>query len=250
MRVILRSFVMAVIAFDAASFVLNPKTCQQSMCTSTYAALSDPTSDYCVSPLGNCQSDQWHIFCNDEDHTMEGLVSPAPESFYVLHSAICRINNSFGDDAINMNDLNALSSYLVKPNYAIELYKDMDVFKWRLIPRSSSHLVHPLDFVMAEDELYHKYNALELSRMALDVATSASRESGTLDKVHEIAIQAEVGCFFVLHIRTNDKRYICSTHNAITDTEKIEHYNGFRLERLHFLRYLLQLCPCWITRNG
>ena len=157
-------------------------------------------ADNCHAPLGKYNSDHWHDFCDDIDASLQGLVSPAPESFHVLHSIISKIDSvtllqDFNEDCSNyLNDICALS-FLVKPSYSLQLYLDSDVVKWRLVPRNDCHnsVIYPLDFRIGKNELYHQYNILELSRKALDVATHSSCENTScLVKVHEIARQAEV----------------------------------------------------------
>lgn len=185
-----RILALAILAYRAASFVL--KLNRQSKCHAGIVC--------CKQSLNHHEDEdaEWHKFCDDIDGTMEGLVSPAPESFNVLHSCICRINNQTHrqncteEGTIYINDLNALSSYLVKPNYAVELFTDSDVFKWRITRRVASSLIRHSDFILGQDELYHKYNALELSRIALTVATNASLEYDRSAQIHEIARQAEV----------------------------------------------------------
>eukprot|EP00581_Thalassiosira_minuscula_P020046 CAMPEP_0183716960 /NCGR_PEP_ID=MMETSP0737-20130205/10692_1 /TAXON_ID=385413 /ORGANISM="Thalassiosira miniscula, Strain CCMP1093" /LENGTH=134 /DNA_ID=CAMNT_0025946299 /DNA_START=593 /DNA_END=994 /DNA_ORIENTATION=+ len=134
---------------------------------------------------------------------MEHLVSPAPESFSVLHSAISKINDDaecfdgciFGDDVGSLlNDLRALSAFLVKPDCAIELYSEAGMLKWRLIRSANSKLdvIHSFDRIQeCKTELYHENNALQLSRMALDLATKTLGDPQILSKINYVALQAE-----------------------------------------------------------
>lgn len=148
----------------------------------------------CPSLLSDdCKSDQWHDFCEDVDEIMACLVSPAPESFCVLHSTISRINGeregfsgNIGGNALN--DLRALS-FLIKPEFAIDLYEDADILKWRLIPRAGL-VIHCIQ--RGKPELYHEHNPLQLSRLAVDLATKTPNDPMNLPKVHYFARQAEV----------------------------------------------------------
>jgi hypothetical protein len=178
----------------AASFVLQHITARSLSCKILFVSAISPTT-----PINDDTTSDWHNLCNEIDQTMEGLISPAPESFHVLHYTIRKINIEFGHETsdIRINDLNTVCSYLVKQKYAVELYWDNDLIKWRLISRSSSSLIHPTEFILGHDELYHQYNVLELSRMALDIATSSSDNSESLD-VHDIVKQAEV-CYYWLY---------------------------------------------------
>eukprot|EP00578_Thalassiosira_sp_NH16_P007616 CAMPEP_0181114196 /NCGR_PEP_ID=MMETSP1071-20121207/20748_1 /TAXON_ID=35127 /ORGANISM="Thalassiosira sp., Strain NH16" /LENGTH=634 /DNA_ID=CAMNT_0023198277 /DNA_START=340 /DNA_END=2241 /DNA_ORIENTATION=- len=158
----------------------------------------------CPTILAGCWLEEWNELCENVDRNMEGLVSPAPESFHVLHSVVSNINSeitcldgrsSEGTVAVSyLDDLKALSSFLVKPRYVIELYLDCGSLKWRLIPRARDtkcEVVYPYSFIQdSEAELHHKHNTLELSRMALDLATKTSSPH-TLTKVHGITRQAK-----------------------------------------------------------
>jgi hypothetical protein len=53
---------------------------------------------------------------------MEGLVSPSPESFNAVHLALVRANAA---TSLNIVDIMALSRYLVKPKYTLELFHDV-----------------------------------------------------------------------------------------------------------------------------
>ena len=156
--------------------------------------------------LDNYESDKWHHFCDDIDQVLKGLVSPAPESFHVLHTLISKINESIDGSkhdcsfANCINDLYVLAVSLVKPDYSIEIYMQFDVTKWRLNPRNNGEKVKYMqDCIKGKDEFYHKYNVLELSRMALDIATSASHESQSLTKVQELAKQAEASYYVYIN---------------------------------------------------
>lgn len=153
----------------------------------------------CPSLLSDdCKSDQWHDFCEDVDEIMVGLVSPAPASFCVLHSTISRINGeregfsgNIGGTALN--DLRALS-FLIKPEFAIDLFEDADVLKWRLVPRAGFRVIHDCEDCIqrGKPELYHEHNPLQLSRLAVDLATNTPNDPMNLSKVHYFARQAEV----------------------------------------------------------
>eukprot|EP00579_Thalassiosira_antarctica_P021700 CAMPEP_0201977220 /NCGR_PEP_ID=MMETSP0904-20121228/59938_1 /ASSEMBLY_ACC=CAM_ASM_000553 /TAXON_ID=420261 /ORGANISM="Thalassiosira antarctica, Strain CCMP982" /LENGTH=127 /DNA_ID=CAMNT_0048528541 /DNA_START=527 /DNA_END=906 /DNA_ORIENTATION=+ len=126
---------------------------------------------------------------------MEGLVSPAPESFHVLHSAISKINGERDcfdgkNDARALSDVRALSSFLTKPDYAIELYSDTEISKWRLIPRANSKFIvkYPYDCIQeGKTELYDENNPLQLSRMALELATKTPNDPHIICKIDDIA---------------------------------------------------------------
>mmetsp|Transcript_8279 Transcript_8279/g.18543 ORF Transcript_8279/g.18543 Transcript_8279/m.18543 type:complete len:638 (-) Transcript_8279:135-2048(-) len=153
----------------------------------------------CPTLLADCQVEQWNELCEDVDKIMEGLVSPAPESFRVLHSVMSKINfdesvPADDNDTNYLGDLKALSSFLVKPNYDIELYTDSEILKWRLIPRSNNKVgvIYPCDCIQeGKTELYHEHNSLNLSRMALDLATKTPSDPHVLPKIHDIVRQAE-----------------------------------------------------------
>ncbi|KAL7548383.1 hypothetical protein ACHAWF_011665 [Thalassiosira exigua] len=135
---------------------------------------------------------QWHVHCDDVDKVMSGLVSPAPESFSVLHSAVSKIGSRV---AHVLNDTRALADFLVKPNYVIELYNDAEIIKWRLVPRVDCKLVtiYPSDYIISESksELYHEHSVLKLSQMALDIATKAPNDYQNCHMIEKIARQAE-----------------------------------------------------------
>jgi hypothetical protein len=105
----------------------------------------------------------------------------------------CGNNESLTSNCLN--DLNALSSFLVKPRYVIELYNDSGVLKWKLvtrIPSSDGNVSHLLDCDQSMPELHHKCKLLTLSQMALDLATESPHRTETLEEIHELARQAEV----------------------------------------------------------
>lgn len=163
--------------------------------------------------LTNDQSEHhWREFCEDADKVMEGLVSPAPESFRVIHSVISKINSVRECDYLD--DLKALSSFLVKPNYAIELYYDSGLIMWRLNLRTSSKfgVIYPSDFIQeGKAELWHEYNTLQLSQMALDLATKTPTDPQNLRKIHDIAQQAEKRLILTLgsDLRGPTSSYAC-----------------------------------------
>lgn len=89
----------------------------------------------CPTLLNAYQFEQWHKLCEDVDKVLGSLVSPAPESFHILHSLLSKINDevecfdrNFPAGKYN-NDLKALSSFLIKENYSIVLYLDSDLVK-------------------------------------------------------------------------------------------------------------------------
>ena len=149
--------------------------------------------------LTDCQCDQWTNLCDDIDNVMEGLVSPAPESFCVLHSVVSKMNDdeSQASEAIrgnSVNDLEALSSFLVKPSYGIELYLDHHMIKWRLITcNGRGNVIYPWECIEdVETELYQRHDTLQLSKMALEVATEYPNDCQTKQKIYDITCQAKV----------------------------------------------------------
>ena len=79
---------------------------------------------------------QWNSgLCIDKDSALQGLVSHAPESFYIIDRSISRISDYIRDLYIRdvtmiksdekavdlLNDIQSLCSYLVKSAYAIQL---------------------------------------------------------------------------------------------------------------------------------
>jgi len=123
------------------------------------------------------------------------LVSPAPESFHILHSLLSKINDevecfdrNFPAGKYN-NDLKALSSFLIKDNYSLVLYLDSDLVKWKIEP-GCINLCN--DIEESQIELYHKHNTLELSRMASDIAAKNLSNPVISPKIHHLARQAEV----------------------------------------------------------
>lgn len=141
--------------------------------------------------LSAFQFEQWHKLCEDVDKVMESLVSPAPESFHVLHSLISKINDDVDcfDGNSPANDLKALSSFLIKPNYTIVLYLDSDLVKWK----TEHGCINSYNNIQeCQTELYHKHNILELSRMALDLAAKNLNDPEVSLKVHHLSRQAEV----------------------------------------------------------
>ena len=142
---------------------------------------------------------QWLDYCDDIDKAQENLISPAPESFHVIHTAISKLNKELGiiSDSNHYNDLKALTSYLLKPNVGIELYAEGGVIRWRVVPSESKVLINC--GCIADDgmvEFYHNYNPLQLSKMA---ATMNTNDPNNLSKIQDIACQAEVCMYSVLH---------------------------------------------------
>ena len=149
----------------------------------------------CPTLLNAYQFEQWHKLCEDVDKVLGSLVSPAPESFHILHSLLSKINDevecfdrNFPAGKYN-NDLKALSSFLIKENYSILLYLDSDLVKWKIEP-GCINLCN--DIQESQIELYHKHNTLELSRMASDIAAKNLSNPVISLKIHHLARQAEV----------------------------------------------------------
>lgn len=175
----------------------------------------------------------WNDFCDDIDNVMSGLVSPAPESFSALHTLVSKVNeerkcNDGGDrlEGNYLNDLKALLNFLLKPNYSIELYLDLDIIKWRLAStpnnnnNESSNTVIQYDECIqerGEAELYHNHNTLTLSRMALDIATKTSNDDSShyLSEINDIACQAEVSIPPSFLPQNGHTKYIILRYNLI-----------------------------------
>ncbi len=140
-------------------------------------------------------SDDWHRYCDDVDKNLEGLVSPSPESFNAIHLAFVRANAAM---SLNIDDIVALSRHLSKPNYTMELFHDDDIIKWRMIRGGNGEEVIVNSDIAIEvkgRELYQEFSTLQLSQMALALATNATNlnhEANILSKIHEVAYQAEV----------------------------------------------------------
>jgi len=151
------------------------------------------------------QSTQWLDYCDDIDKAQENLISPAPESFHVIHTAISKLNKELGNicDSNHYNDLKALSLYLLKPNVGIELYAEGGVIRWRVVPSCNESIKVLINCgCIADDgkvELYHNYNSLQLSKMAIDLAIMNTNDPNNLSKIQDIALQAEVCMYSVLH---------------------------------------------------
>ena len=138
-------------------------------------------------------SKQWHRYCENVDKNMEGLVSPSPESFNAIHLALVRANAAI---SLTIEDIAALSRFLGKPNYTMELFHDDEVIKWRMIQGENSHdslIYSNISTEVGRQELYHDYSTLQLSHLALELATNATNhDANLLSKIHEVAYQAEV----------------------------------------------------------
>lgn len=179
------------------SFILPPAKKVKSQYSRSRLARSFVLWNQSTKPTHGIDNDklvQWHTFCNDIDQTLEGLVSPAPESFHILHSVIINMNTSANSECSHLNDLCSLSRFLVKPKYSIELYWNSDTWMWKVIPRTSGGrpIIYPPNITKGKDEMHHVYNILELSKMALDIATGTSRDRKSQSLIYEIARQAEV----------------------------------------------------------
>ena len=159
-------------------------------------------SSSCTTLLTDFNSElQGLDYCDDIDKAQENLISPAPESFHVIHTAISKLNKELGnisDGHNHYNDLKALSSYLLKINVGIELYAESGVIKWRVVPcscnESNKVLIINCGYI-ADDgrvELYHDYNPLQLSKMAIDLAKNTNDRNNNLSKIQDIVLQAEV----------------------------------------------------------
>lgn len=209
------------------------------------------------------QYEQWLKYCDDVDEILEGLVSPAPESFHVIHRAFEEINRRLVlDERVYFfefpqftNDLRALSSYLVKSEYALALSLH-DSFRWKLVKRveGGSCIIFPIGYhdVDDNDEMYHKHTTLQLSQMALELATSSQDDPDLLSKVHGIADQAEVSSFKQLSVDSCLKHTTLITHKYIAlynyaSSEKADVNTWLGFEGTNFFGCMLQLCFVWST---
>lgn len=198
--------------------------------------------------------DDWHTYCENVDANMEGLVSPSPESFHVVHLALKKANADFNrtDDAynpicININDIMTLSRFLVKPNYAIELFHDNDLVKWRLIQKkgSDSSLKYT-KYTAVNGELYHDYSTLQLSQLVLEFATNATHDyANQISKIQEVVCQAEVSFLVVTHLWCFLIGFILTLSLRSTSVETNSFDIRFRFKRPQFCRCMLQLRPLW-----
>ena len=149
------------------------------------------------------QSTQWLDYCDDIDKAQENLISPASESFHVIHTAISKLNKELGNisDSNHYNDLKALTTYLLKPNVRIELYAEGGVIRWRVVPSCNESKVIINCVCIADDgsvQLYHNYNPLQLSKMAIDLAImNTNYRNNNSSKIQDIACQAEVCMYSV-----------------------------------------------------
>lgn len=132
----------------------------------------------------------WHRYCENVDTNMEGLVSPSPESFNAVHLALVRANAA---TSLNIVDIMALSRYLVKPKYTLELFHDVETVKWRMIQGGNDKLIYSnISVEEGRRELYHDYSTLQISQLALELATNATNHDANLSaKIQEVAYQAE-----------------------------------------------------------
>ena len=160
---------------------------------------STPSSSSCTTLTDFNSEQQWLDYCDDIDKAQENLISPAPESFHVIHTAISKLNKELGNisDSNHYNDLKALSTYLLKTNVGIELYTESGVIRWRVIPSCNSNesikvLINSGCIADGRVELYHNYNSLQLSKMAIDLAIMNTNDPNSLSKIQNIAVQAEV----------------------------------------------------------
>lgn len=158
-------------------------------------SLSPSNDDVSILLDSKHHSDDWHRYCDDVDKNLEGLVSPSPESFNAIHLAFARANAAM---SLNIDDIVALSRYLSKPNYTMEIFHDDDIVKWRMMQGGNVEEVIVDSNIAIEvkgRELYQEFSTLQLSQMALELATNATNhnhEDNILSKIHEVAYQAEV----------------------------------------------------------
>ncbi len=180
---------------SAHSFVHNVIRSSHSR---TSVHLSPSNEDVLMLLDSKHHCDDWHRYCDDVDKNLEGLVSPSPESFNAIHLAFVRANTAM---SLNIDDIVALSRYLSKPDYTMELFHDDDTIKWRMIQGGNGEEVIVNSNIAIEvkgRELYQEFSTLQLSQMALELATNATKhnhEANILSKIHEVAYQAEVSHF-------------------------------------------------------
>jgi hypothetical protein len=124
----------------------------------------------------------------DEEEIMQYLVSPAPESLFVLQKSLNRLNcNDIADDASGLiHDLESLVTYLVKPAYTCVLLRnemnEKERWKIKMIPKNNS--IAPLTFIdgnrsesidmknmTLSEELYHFTSTKDLAKLALSTVT-------------------------------------------------------------------------------
>jgi hypothetical protein len=154
--------------------------------------------------------------CLDRDHTQQGLVSHAPESFYVidasmqrLRDAIIEIDRSINNEKLmqlaktrdTLNDVQSLSQSLVKPAYSIELnittYQKTSTINWStnkdLVNKrglkinyhnnihkdiKTSSLIEQIYWNdLISTQMYHNFSCLELSHKALKNSIKSSSQA-------------------------------------------------------------------------
>ncbi|EJK75760.1 hypothetical protein THAOC_02508 [Thalassiosira oceanica] len=149
----------------------------------------------CFTDVKRGRRDQYHLsHCDEKDYDwiVQGLVSPAPQSYDVINAVICKMRDEGSDVDLLFEDLRALY-YLVKEGYALELYHNDFLLKWtvsRCARESSPQHGNKLspDRRNPNVELYHKHDVLELSRKSLAMSIDdPNRQDGVL----EIAMQAQ-----------------------------------------------------------
>ena len=194
MMAILKMILMFLYLFHSAhSFVHNDVI--RSSHSRIPASLSPSNEDVSILLDSKHHSDDWHRYCEDVDKNLEGLVSPSPESFNAIHLAFVTANAAV---SLNVEDILALSRYLSKPNYTMELFHDDDIVKWRMIKGRNVEEVIVNSSIAIEvkgRELYQEFSTLQLSQLTLELATNATyhnHEANILSKIHEVAYQAEV----------------------------------------------------------
>ncbi|KAL7477648.1 hypothetical protein ACHAW6_003447 [Cyclotella cf. meneghiniana] len=115
----------------------------------------------------NCNSEEWHTFCQDIDQVLWGLVSSATELFHVLHLLIDRVNNER------------------------DCCKKTRKLDTRSLSGNDRVISHVFDCDQSKPDLHHTCNLLRLSQMALDLATESPHRTETINEINELAMQEE-----------------------------------------------------------
>jgi len=146
-----------------------------------------------------------HNLCRIDNIQMN-LCSPAPESFHVIDTTLRKLNNGETDLHNALMDLDALSRFIVKPDYAIQVYREGTRWTWDTLPDvSDKKRVLFVDGKQAGDywysdksssEIHHSHTSLELARLSVEKATG-KREQDYEKRMQDIIKALEIGA----HIR-------------------------------------------------
>ena len=137
------------------------------------------------------------------DAILQHLVSPAPESFYVIEQSIKRLQ----DDTISdkyfshmLLNLESLSRFLLKRGFSLELCKDEEGWTWEVVPQGNhtktivcTRGVGEIQVKKSSSQVYHNLTALELARSAINLVTNERNKKISTDtNVYDIGKQVEV----------------------------------------------------------